>query len=436
MGGYSYADDNPSSNADPSGLECAAGASSNGSCNDQPVQDNGSGSSSGGSSGDGDWGDTGSYGGIGQAPGTGLLPPSAQAGFQAAFRRYSERNAEDHGSELELDALDAYCGSVAGGGLCGRSLTYEIWGDYEASKAPLGIFMDPGLVEGGDLGEIRYVAMEETDAGFLADIGGGGDPDLSVKDPGAVCGGESFAAGTRVLLASGRAVPISSVRRGEKVLAVNVRTGRAGAEDVAAVLVHYDTDRYDLRVRTAHGTVVIQTTSRHLFWDPSLDYGWIPAKHLKPGMHFKTPDGQSAVVVGGSVPAVHDGWMWDLTVPGNNDHDFYVAVAATAVLVHNCTEGEETANNIANHANERAQAGDGTHYVSGVSPQELPGHVHQVLDGEVPGIETRYLSNGRVGYWDPATRAVVVEDGAGNAAGFRHLGVDASFLGLVTVGSF
>jgi hypothetical protein len=28
--------------------------------------------------------------------------------------------------------------------------------------------------------------------------------------------------------------------------------------------------------------------------------------------------------------------MWDLTVPGNNDHDFYVAVAATAVLVHNC----------------------------------------------------------------------------------------------------
>jgi hypothetical protein len=51
------------------------------------------------------------------------------------------------------------------------------------------------------------------------------------------------------------------------------------------------------------------------------------------------------VVVGGSVPAVHDGWMWDLTVPGNNDHDFYVEPAtvlpstrvgpAVAVLVHN-----------------------------------------------------------------------------------------------------
>jgi hypothetical protein len=28
--------------------------------------------------------------------------------------------------------------------------------------------------------------------------------------------------------------------------------------------------------------------------------------------------------MGGSTPADHDGWMWDLTVPGNNDHDFYV----------------------------------------------------------------------------------------------------------------
>jgi hypothetical protein len=64
-------------------------------------------------------------------------------------------------------------------------------------------------------------------------------------------------------------------------------------------------------------------------------------------MHLKTPDGQTAVVVGGSVPAVHDGWMWDLTVPGNNDHDFYVEPATVlpptqtgsttvAVLVHNC----------------------------------------------------------------------------------------------------
>ena len=53
-------------------------------------------------------------------------------------------------------------------------------------------------------------------------------------------------------------------------------------------------------------------------------------------MHLKTSDGQTAVVVGGSVPAVHDGWMWDLTVPGNNDHDFYVIASDVGILVHNC----------------------------------------------------------------------------------------------------
>jgi hypothetical protein len=28
--------------------------------------------------------------------------------------------------------------------------------------------------------------------------------------------------------------------------------------------------------------------------------------------------------------------MWDLTVPGNNDYDFYIDTTATPVLVHNC----------------------------------------------------------------------------------------------------
>jgi hypothetical protein len=104
---------------------------------------------------------------------------------------------------------------------------------------------------------------------------------------------------------------------------------------VTAVWVRFERDRYDLRVRTPRGVSVIQTTSAHLFWDPSLDYGWIPAKHLKPGERLKTADGTLAIVVGGSTPKVHDGWMWDLTVPGNNDHDFYVVSGSASALVHN-----------------------------------------------------------------------------------------------------
>ena len=47
----------------------------------------------------------------------------------------------------------------------------------------------------------------------------------------------------------------------------------------------------------------------------------------------------SAVAEGGTIPKQVDGWMWDLTVPGNNDHDFYVVMAGdvtgASILVHN-----------------------------------------------------------------------------------------------------
>ncbi len=75
----------------------------------------------------------------------------------------------------------------------------------------------------------------------------------------------SFSAGTKVLLASGVAIPISQLKPGDKVLATNVKTGKTSAEPVTAVLVHHDTDLYDLTVSTARGSVVILTTSSHLF---------------------------------------------------------------------------------------------------------------------------------------------------------------------------
>jgi hypothetical protein len=63
---------------------------------------------------------------------------------------------------------------------------------------------------------------------------------------------------------------------------------------------------------------------------------WVPVGKLKKGDHLKTPDGTLATADGGTTPKIHDGWMWDLTVPGNNDHDFYVTAGVTRVLVHNC----------------------------------------------------------------------------------------------------
>jgi WD domain, G-beta repeat len=91
---------------------------------------------------------------------------------------------------------------------------------------------------------------------------------------------------------------------------------------------------------TAGGRQLLGSDGTVRLWDPSLNK-FLPASNLKAGIHLKTPDGQTAVVVGVTIPKVHDGWMWDLSVPGNNDHDFYVLATGPfrmtdpAVLVHN-----------------------------------------------------------------------------------------------------
>jgi hypothetical protein len=168
----------------------------------------------------------------------------------------------------------------------------------------------------------------------------------------ACLGGSSFTPTTKVLLASGAAVPIATLKVGDKVLATNTKTGKTQPEAVAAVLQHYDTNLYNLTVETAHGnTSVIHTTANHLFWASDLKQ-WIPAAKLKKGERLKTADGSVAVAWGGAAPVQHDGWMWDLTVPGNNDHDFYVVTfvavsgsrsefARVPVLVHNSSLGCE-----------------------------------------------------------------------------------------------
>ena len=149
--------------------------------------------------------------------------------------------------------------------------------------------------------------------------------------------GESFTASTRVLLANGKTAPISSLRVGEKVLATST-TGRTQPETVMAVLIHHDKDLYNLKIKNHGKTAVIHATSYHLFWVPSTGNSghWVQAAQLKPGTRLRTPDSSdTATVIDGWYPQQSTGTMWDLTIPGNNDHDFYITTIAGPVLVHN-----------------------------------------------------------------------------------------------------
>ena len=113
---------------------------------------------------------------------------------------------------------------------------------------------------------------------------------------------------------------------------------------MAAVLIHHDTDLYDLKIRAGTRTAVIDTTSSHLFWVPPTGHRagrWMKAGALKYGTHLRTPSGgDTATVLSGWTPKDAAGWMWDLTVPGNNDHDFYIDTVAAAILVHNCPNAD------------------------------------------------------------------------------------------------
>ena len=274
---------------------------------------------------------------------------------------FAEQNAATIGGAVTGIAVFAGCEAVTAGagtlacaaasGAAANAVSYAIRSAQSGSFSwsALGETTAEGAVEGlagGALGEVASAAGGAVMSSLARDGAeeatsmAGDDAGQAAEDadPSCTVGGQSFTAATMVLLASGKKIPISQLKVGDKVLATNVKTGKTQAEPVAAVLVHHDTDLYDLTVKTSHGTAVIHTTTNHLFWDPYRKQ-WRPASTLKKGEHLKTSDGTIATSDGGSTPKVRDGWMWDLTVPGNNDHDFYVQAATTAILVHNCPTG-------------------------------------------------------------------------------------------------
>ncbi len=149
-----------------------------------------------------------------------------------------------------------------------------------------------------------------------------------------MCGGESFSAGTEVLLADGSTIPISQVLAGDQVMATDPATGKIQSETVTALWLHDDADLMDITVLTTTARSTVHSTANHLFWDVT-SHSWTPAFNLRIGDQLLTANGQLATVVQ-LTSVAGTGWMYDLTV--NRDHDFFIGIAGSDVLVHNDTE--------------------------------------------------------------------------------------------------
>jgi hypothetical protein len=162
--------------------------------------------------------------------------------------------------------------------------------------------------------------------------GGGHDPGAG-NDAGDASGHcNSFDGTTKVLMADGTTKPIKDIRVSDQVQATDPYTGTTAARPVTLLHLNQDTELTDLTITTPDGTTAtLHTTQHHRFWDQTT-HQWTPAGELKPDDTLLTPAGPTATVVT-VVNFASSEPMYNLTV--NTDHTYYVMAGETPVLVHN-----------------------------------------------------------------------------------------------------
>ncbi|MFD5872478.1 LamG-like jellyroll fold domain-containing protein [Streptomyces sp. NPDC060322] len=151
--------------------------------------------------------------------------------------------------------------------------------------------------------------------------------------------GNSFVAGTEVVMADGSRKPIEEVEAGDEVQATDPTTGKTSDEEVTATirgeglkhLVHLTVDTDGTR---GDATEVLTATAGHPFWVPSLGE-WATAGELEPGQWLRTGGG-TWVQVTKVADSTRTERVYNLSV--DSVHTYYVAAGATPVLVHNCTD--------------------------------------------------------------------------------------------------
>ncbi|MBC6460373.1 polymorphic toxin-type HINT domain-containing protein [Actinomadura sp. HBU206391] len=153
--------------------------------------------------------------------------------------------------------------------------------------------------------------------------------------PGCV---NSFVPGTKILLAGGTHKPIEDVNIGDKVLATNPETGESEAKEVLATITGDGQKNLvevsvDIDGKRGNRTGLVIATDGHPFWVAGHLKKWIKAADLKPDMWLRTSAGTHVQITATKTWTQHQ-QVHNLTV--DDIHTYYVEVEDTPVLVHNC----------------------------------------------------------------------------------------------------
>ena len=138
-------------------------------------------------------------------------------------------------------------------------------------------------------------------------------------------GGGCFVAGTPVLLADGRRVPIETVQIGDLLASRSASRDPLQPQPATELFTHHVKDT--LLLHLSNGST-LHTTRQHRFFVP--DLGFVPAGRLTPGAILLTHDGLSLSVLGSS-PQLGPAIVYNLEIATH--HTFFVG--DEGVWVHN-----------------------------------------------------------------------------------------------------
>ncbi|MFE5676933.1 polymorphic toxin-type HINT domain-containing protein [Streptomyces erythrochromogenes] len=236
----------------------------------------------------------------------------------------------------------------------------------------------------------------------------------------------SFVAGTEVLLADGSSRLIEDLTEGDEVLATDPETGETVKKTVTATIYTEDDKEYvDLGIQTSDGIKTITTTGHHPFWSDS-DQRWKDAEDLRSGETLRTAEGASVAIASVRVYEAFNA-TYNLTVA--DLHTYYVLAGATPVLVHNCGGSEVT--NGKTHSTKCTCADGGNPRIPPNPWGRSGGPRHQAVIGQVErDLQSQGFTTRReVGFDTPggfkSTRAadVAAYDAGGNLVSIHQVGM-------------
>ena len=147
-----------------------------------------------------------------------------------------------------------------------------------------------------------------------------------------VCGVNSFAPDTPIVLADGHAKSISTAKVGDSVLATDPLTGQTRPEKITAVIKTLTDEAFtDLTIHTPTGNRTITSTRHHPYWDATTAR-WTNAADLHTGDRLHEPDGTTATI---AELRNYTGPITTYNLTVADLHAYYVLAGTTPILVHN-----------------------------------------------------------------------------------------------------